>query len=301
MKHRLVARAAIAAATAAMLTAVGAVHAPASAQGLSFGGANNDLPVEILADEGVEWQQEKFLFVARGNAKAIRGEVTVYGDELRAYYRELPEGGTEIWRLDAIGNAKITSPDETATGDRAVYNVDQQILVLTGSKVRFETGPDVLIADRQLEYWELKKMAVARGNALAVRQDKKLWGDVLAAYFRPDKNGDDKVYRVDAFDEVRIRTATDTATGDRGVYNVETGIATLTGSVTLTRGRNKLRGCRSETNLNTGISNLYSCPKGSGSGRVSGVLQPSARNKKKAQPEGQPGAGTKTEPKKGAR
>ncbi len=259
---------------------------PADAQGLSFGGKNDDLPVEILADDGVEWQQDKLIFVARGNAKAIRGTVTVYGDELRAYYRELPDGGTEIWRLDAIGNAKITSPDETATGERAVYNVDQQILVITGKKVRFESGADVLIADRQLEYWELKQMAVARGNALALREDKKLWGEVLAAYFRPDKNGDNKIYRVDAFDDVKIRTLTDTATGDRGVYNVETGIATLTGSVTMLRDKNVLRGCRSETNLNTGISHLYSCPKGTGGGRVSGVLQSRKGDKKGAKKDG---------------
>ena len=152
--------------------------------------------------------------------------------------------------------------------------MDQQILVLKGKKVRLEAGPDVLTATRQIEYWEARQMAVARGDALAIREGRKLWGEVLAAYFKPDDKGDNKIYRVDAFDDVRIKTATDTATGDRGVYNVETGIATLTGSVKLTRDKNVLNGCRAEVDLNSGISNLYSCPKGSGGGRVTGVLTP---------------------------
>ena len=84
------------------------------AQGLNFGKGNSDAPIEVYADNGIEWQQETLTFLAKGNARAIRGEVTVYGDELRAFYRELSVGGTEIWRLDVSGNVKIVTPGETA-------------------------------------------------------------------------------------------------------------------------------------------------------------------------------------------
>ena len=73
----------------------------AFAQSLNFGGGASDLPIEIYADDGIEWQQENLVFLARGNARAVRGEVTVFGDELRAYYRENPDGSNDIWRLDA--------------------------------------------------------------------------------------------------------------------------------------------------------------------------------------------------------
>lgn len=247
------------------------VGAPAAAQTLNFGSAGGpDLPIEIFADSGIEWQQENLVFIARGNAKAVRGDVTVYADELRAYYREKPGGGSEITRLDAVGKVRIVSPTQQGFGEHAVYDVDSAILVLTGGRVRFVSENDVITADKQLEYWEEKQMAVARGNAQATREEKKVNADVLAAYFRKDADGKNKIFRVDAFDAVKIATPTETAIGDRGVYNVESGIATLTGSVKIERQDNVLTGCRTEVNLNTGISKLFACPRD----RVRGVLLP---------------------------
>ncbi len=250
----------------------------AFAQSLNFGGG--DMPIEIFADNGIEWQQENLIFLARGNARAVRGEVTVHADELRAYYRERQDGSTDIWRLDANGKVRIKTAQETAYGKKAIYQVDNGILVLSGGKVRLVTATDEITADKQLEYWEKKQMAVARGNAFAVREDKRLKADVLAAYFHTNKKGENKLYRVDAFGGVKIVTGKDTATSDRGVYNVESGIATLTGSVKLVRGKNVLKGCSAEVNLDNGISKLYGCPPSvSGTGRVKGVLRPSKKRK----------------------
>ena len=39
-------------------------------QGLSLSNNSKNTPIEILADEGIEWQKEKELLVATGNAKA---------------------------------------------------------------------------------------------------------------------------------------------------------------------------------------------------------------------------------------
>lgn len=247
-----------------------------AAQSLNFGAG--DRPIEIFADNGIEWQQEQLLFVARGNARAQRGEVDVNADELRAYYREIDGGSTEIWRLDAVGNVQIKSGEGTAYGSHAVYDVDAGILTITGDDLKLVSGDDWLTAKDQLEYWEAKQMAVARGKARAKREQKTLNADILAAYFRKAKNGDTKIYRVDAFDNVHIVTGQDKATSNRGVYNVESGIATLTGSVTITRDKNVLRGCSAEVNLNTGISQLHSCAQGGT--RVKGVILPT---KKKAQ------------------
>ncbi len=244
---------------------------PVSAQGLNFGTGDSDAPIEVYADDGIEWQQDALTFIARGNARAVRGEVTVYGDELHAFYRKLPDGGTEIWRLDAIKNVRIVTPSETATGDRGVYDVDNGILVLTGKKVRLVTPTDEVIADEQLEYWERKQMAVARGNAEASSDGKNLKADVIVAYMKKDKNGKSAIRRVEAFDNVEIETATETATSDRGIYNVKTGIVTLTGSVMLLRDSNQLNGCKAEVNMNTGISNMFSCA-GVGGGQVGGVF-----------------------------
>lgn len=250
----------------------------ANAQSLNFGGAGGDLPIDVYAENGIEWQQDNSLFIARGDARAVRGGVEVLGDELRAHYRKGATGQSEIWRLDALGNVRIVSNTETAYGSRAIYNADQQVLVVDGEKPRLESGQDILTATQQLEYWEAKKFAVARGNAVATREKKQVRADVLVAHFTEDGTGKSKVYRIDAYDNVRIRTETETATGDRGVYDVDSGLATLTGNVVMVRDTNTLNGCRAEVNLNTGISKLFACPGQGGSNRVRGTFIPQNRN-----------------------
>ena len=247
--------------------------APVRAQqaGMDLKGGG-DVPIEVEAENGIEWQQDNQLFVARGHARATRGDVSVFADELRAYYREKPDGGTEIGRLDAVGHVRIESTKGgKAFGETGVFDVDNDVLVLSGKKVRFESGEDVITADRQLEYYNAKKMAVARGHAVAKRGSKVLKTDVLVAHF-VERKGKTEVERVEAFDNVVIETEKDVAYADRGVYNVESGIAVLTGSVRIERDGNTLVGCQAQVNLNTGISKLQSCP--TSGRRVQGVITP---------------------------
>ncbi len=247
----------------------------AVAQNLNFAVGGSDAPIEITSENGIEWQQDNLTFMARGNAVATRGKVSLRADVLRVYYRELKGGGTDIWRIDADGGVKIVSPGETVSGDSGVYDVDNSILVVKGKKVKFTTDNDQVTANRQLEYWEQKKMAVARGNASAVRGDKRLRADVLAAYFHRDSKGKTSVYRVEAFNNVRIITKKGDIRSDKGIYNVESGIATLTGSVTMVQGSSKLSGCSAKVDLNTGLSKLFSCRRAGAKGkRVKGLFRP---------------------------
>lgn len=253
---------------------------PAWAQTLNFATGDSSDPIEIYADDGIEWQQEKMLFTATGNARAVRGDVEIQAHVLRAYYREIEGGGTEIWRIDADRDVRITSPGETVVGEKGVYDVDNGILVVSGSHVKLVTAEDEITADRQLEYWEKKQMAVARGNAFAVRGDRRLRADILTVYFSPDERGRSRVHRVEAFDNVYIVTDKDTVIADRGVYNVLSGIATLTGSVKITRGQTQLNGCTAVVDLNTGISRLKGCAtEGIGGRQVQGLVQPKIVNR----------------------
>ncbi|MFI4987535.1 MAG: hypothetical protein ACHQF3_08840, partial [Alphaproteobacteria bacterium] len=82
-----------AAASSGQGAAKGGAAAPAPGTGAAAGdnvlglpGQNNGMPVTVEAEQGIEWQQEKQEYIARGNAKAVRGDVTVYGQVLTAYY-----------------------------------------------------------------------------------------------------------------------------------------------------------------------------------------------------------------------
>ena len=253
------------------------------AQSLSFS-SDTDTPLKVFAESGIEWQQDKLVFVARGNARAVRGKVTVLANELRAYYREKSDGETNIWRLDAIGKVHIKSLEGNAYGEHGIYNLDDSIIVLTGSKpVRLITPTDIIVANRQIEFWEKRQMAVARGDAIAKREEKELHAEVLAAYFQRNKKGETELHRVEAFDKVKVATPKDTAFSRRAVYNAKSGIATLSGDVKIIRDGNQLTGCSAEVNLNTGISKIRTCEmdtKG-GTNRVKGVVWPQKRKKQK--------------------
>ncbi|MFQ5773433.1 MAG: LptA/OstA family protein [Kiloniellaceae bacterium] len=240
-------------------------------QGLQGG----DEPLEINADEGIEWRRNEQLYIARGNAHAARGDLSVYADVMTAHYRPLEGGGSDIDRIDVEGNVRIVSPTETVYGDRGAYDVVNGILVVVGDDLRLVGENDVITARDSLEYWERKRLAVARGDAQAVREDKRIQADVLTAYFEPDEQGNLKLMRIEAFGNVRVATPSEYARGERGIYYVEKEFAILTGAVKITRQENQLNGEYAEVDLKTGVSRLLAGPPGAKTtDRVRGLFVP---------------------------
>jgi lipopolysaccharide export system protein LptA len=241
---------------------------PAIAQGLNLGAASEDRPIAISATSGIEWQQDAQVYIARGNAVAKRGTTEVYADTLTAHYRPSKGAGgeTEIYRLNADGHVTIKGETQTVVGDQAVWDVDQQTGIVTGKGLKLTTTTDVVTARDSLEWYDQKQIAVARGDAVAVRENvKRVRADVLTAHMTKDKAkpgatkpaaqpaklpasapatkpgvaagppgaGDEssRISRIDAQGNVIVSTATDIGRGDYGVYNADTGLVTLLGNV----------------------------------------------------------------------
>lgn len=262
---------------AAGLVAGWLLAAPAAslAQGLGGNLRQGDSPLEINADEGIEWRRDEQKYIARGNARAARGEIEVYADILTAHYRSGATGDTEIYQIDAQGNVRIVTPNERVYGDLARYNVDRALMILWGENLRLETDTDTLTAEDSLEYWEERQIAVARGNATATREDRQMRADLMTAYFKENAEGDLDIDYVDATGNVEIATAAEFARGDRAKYYVQRQLATLEGAVKITRGENQLNGGYAEVNLETGVSKLLGAPPGAGGDtRVRGLLVP---------------------------
>ncbi len=268
----------------AFLAAAPAMAAADKAKGAESGSIpiQSDKPIEIYAHEGIEWDQNALTYIARGNARAIQGDVTVYGTILTARYRKAADGGSEIWRLDADGKVRIVSPNGTLYGEKAIYDMDTTILVVTGNNLKLVTPKQTVTARDSLEYWQQKDMFVARGNALAVLEERKIKADILTAHLRKDENEESKLYRVDAFGSVLITTPTDIARGEKGVYFVDTGIATLTGSVKITRDNNQVNGEIAEINMNTGVSRILAgAEKGGKTKPVRALIIPAKKSARK--------------------
>lgn len=303
---------------AAALLAGGLSAAAAQPMDLSQGG-----PIQITARDGIAWHQHSQTVVASGDARATRGQTTVLADRLIAFYRrkttpgatahaapqpsqpqppgalpaDVDTGDNEIYRLEALGHVRIITPTDQARGDKAVYDIDQSVLVLSGHDLRLTTPQYTITAKDSLEYWAQRHMAVARGEAVATTNDaRQVRADTLVAYMSaptaeparsqpatampaakqagPPANAlaeSGKLERIEAFGHVVIRTATQLAQGTRGIYVPDSGLARLAGPARLTQGQNQVTGAALEVNLNTGVYRLLSAPHQ----RVEGVVLPS--------------------------
>jgi lipopolysaccharide export system protein LptA len=270
-------------------------------------------PVDITANNGIEWRQAEQVVVARGDARAMRDGTTIEAARLIARYRsqgnppsgtasgarpasaaaETPlSGGSEIWRVEAEGDVRIFTATDTARGDRAVYDMDQAVLVLTGRAISYATPQQTITSRDSLEYWTQRRMAVARGSALVVTQDgRRIAADTLVAHMLEDPPpgatpaavarpgtqgtagpppGQGRIDRIELFGNVEIRTEFEVIRGDRAVYSAATGLARVLGNVRITRGDNLVAGREAIVNMNTGVSRILSQP----GQRVQGIINP---------------------------
>jgi len=236
----------------------------AHAQSLSFTSKDPDKPIQVTAAQGIEWQQTDKRFIARGQAKAVQGDLSVMADELTAHYRDTKTGGTEVYRVDALGSVTIASSQETATGAAAVYDFDKAVLVIEGSPVTLTTASGKVTASEAIQYWSQEKVAVATGAAEAQDDTRRIKADKLTAFFSDAKPGADKsslqqgdIRVVQGEGNVVLRTAKETVRGARGEYNRETGIAKLEGNVMLTQGENQVQGGFAVIDTKAGTSRLF--------------------------------------------
>lgn len=267
-------------------------------------------PIQITAGQGIEWRQTQQVVLATGDAKAVRGAVTVTADQLVAHYRKKAgapgaaaapapapaaaastdpqdalNAGSEVYELEAIGHVHIYTATDNAYGDHAVYSLDNAVLVLTGTKLKLTTPHDVVTARNSIEYYSVKRMAVARGKALIVADDgRSIAADTLVGYLAPPDQAPapapaaapdmlgaaGNLQKVEAIGHVTIHTPTQTATGSSGTYLPDDGTARLGGNVHITSGANQLSGSDALLNTKTGIATLVAAP----GGQVAGTITP---------------------------
>jgi lipopolysaccharide export system protein LptA len=267
--------------------ALACAAAPAAAQ-LAGSALDGSRPIHIEARNGIEWQQDNHVYIARGHATATRGQSTVTADVLYAYYRPTGTGHTdvarakdpnplttstttEIYRLEADGHVVFTDGDRTAYGDHAVYDVDKAVMVVTGRDLRIVSPRETITARDALEWYDRRQLAVARGNAFAMRGDRRIRADIITAEVEKPDNAPARIERVNGYGNVLISTPDQIAHGDEGVYNLDSGIATLIGHVSVTKGDNELRGEYAVVDTKNSVSRVLAAPPGA---RVAGGKPP---------------------------
>jgi len=251
-----------------------AIAAQGDTGGLLGGGQSNS-PIELEAESGIEWRRNEKLYIARGNATAKRGDLTVRADTLTAHYREKAAGGSEIWQIEADGHVQLQQPDRTITGEHAIYNLDTRVLKVTGNNLGVDTGKEKLTADDSLEYQDGPQIAIARGNAKVVQTDRQVRADTMTGHFQRQTDGKVNLVRMEADGHVEVKTQDTYATSNKGDYDLTADIMTLSGNVKVTNAGNQFNGEYAEVNVKTGVSRLLGNP--SGTGKVKSLIMPSSQ------------------------
>jgi lipopolysaccharide export system protein LptA len=240
-----------------------------------LGGGRSNTPIEIEAESGIEWRRNEKQYIARGNATAKRGDLTVNADTLTAHYRDKAAGGTEIWQIEAEGHVRLQQPGRTVTGEHAIYNLDTRILKVTGGNLGVDTGKERLTADDSLEYQDGPQIAIARGNATVVQPDRRVRADTMTGHFQRQTDGKLNLVRMEADGHVEVKTPDTYATSNKGDYDINADIMTLSGNVKVTNAGNQFNGEYAEVNVKTGVSRLLG--NTNGTGKVKSLIIPSSQ------------------------
>lgn len=244
--------------------------------------ATTDAPLEISAKHSLEWNRKNKTYTAREDAVAKQGNLEVSADNLVAHYADA-KGATDIDQLTATGQVVIRSTPYTATGERAIYKTSTGNATLTGGDLKITTPDEIVTAEDRIEFFSRENRLTATGNAVAKRGTDTLSAPVMNAFFITGADGKMAMDKITAEGGVTIKTARETVTGDRGVYDVSAGKATLTGKIRILQDESWIEGNRAVVDLKTGISQLFSdgASKGDGrggngsdAGRVRGVFYP---------------------------
>ncbi|MDJ0949427.1 MAG: LptA/OstA family protein [Alphaproteobacteria bacterium] len=257
------------------LLLMGLTALSASAQDINQLMGSGEDPVTIDARDGIEWRQDEQVYVARGDAKVVRGDISLEADLLRAHYRKLANDENQIWKVEAIGSVRIATAKQSVFGEKGVYNLDTGMFELTGNNLRILADGQEVTARDKLEYRHGEKIARALGNATAKKDDKVLRADVLTAMFVEGEGGKLTLKEVEATGDVVVTTQQEHALAKRAQYDALKELVTLSGDVKLTRGANQLNGEYAEVNLKTGVSRILARPRGASGGQpVRGLFVP---------------------------
>ena len=157
----------------------------------------------------------------------------------------------------------------------------------------FSTNRDkpVKIRAASLEVRDKEKVATFSGDVHVVQGDTDMRCKTLMVYYEDNSNKDSKetvkaaqpgpggsgqIRRMEARGNVVVTQKDQTATGDRGDFDMRTNTVVLSGKVVVTKGRDVLRGERLVVNLTDGVSRMEG-------GQVEALFEPKSKSDQKSE------------------
>jgi lipopolysaccharide export system protein LptA len=136
----------------------GANNAPNALQGFQ---QNRGQPVQIEASR-LEVRDKDKVATFSGNVKVVQGDTMLRCKSLVVFYEQQnkdgaaqampaakpgPGGSSQISKLEASGGVTVTQKEQTATGDRALFDMKANTVTLLGN-VLVSQGPNVMRGEK---------------------------------------------------------------------------------------------------------------------------------------------------------
>lgn len=227
-----------------------------------FAGSN----LELTAQKALEWQIGKKSVVAIGDAKVKYQDTTIRAQRITGYYTE-KGGDKNFYKLVAVGDVKITSEGSVIETQKLVYDLNKQLLTLTGDPwTRLTHDKAILSSKHALTFNNKTKQAMAK-NAEIKHETRVLNAPKLTAYFSQN-NAFEKAI---ASGNIVLKTDQETLKSKAAVYDAKKGVATLTDKVELIRqDGTTLKGGKLIYDMKRGVTRLHADPK---TGKVLGIFE----------------------------
>ncbi len=128
-----------------------ALTGAAMAQGTQIqfgeGEGTSDQPVEVTAEQ-LEFDQQAGTALFTGDVLMVQGTMRLSADTVDVDYGDGADGETRVRRVEATGNVLLVNGEDAAEGERAVYTLEDGMIVMTGDVLL--TRPDSAITGETL-------------------------------------------------------------------------------------------------------------------------------------------------------
>jgi lipopolysaccharide export system protein LptA len=149
------------------------------------------------------------------------------------------------------------------------------------SGLRLNGNEPIQIESDKLEVREAENMAVFTGNVSVTQGPTLLKSGRMTVFYAKDggsaTTGSASIDHLEVDDKVYVKSESQVATGDRGVFDMKTEVLVLSGKeVVLSEGTNVLSGCKLTVQMKTGQAKVEGCSEG---GRVIMSITPGSTKK----------------------
>jgi len=143
------------------LIPVGAQEKRATTKGdkKGFGLSGSRAPIDITSDT-VEADQKQNTVTFKGNVFAKQEDSNLYADTLTIRYDSVSK---RVKEMVAVGNVKIVQLERRATGHKAIFQQDENKVILEGEAVLWE-GENVIRGERIIHFVEEERSIVEAGK-----------------------------------------------------------------------------------------------------------------------------------------